>query len=288
MAIIQGGIIGDIRGKLGGNVFSRVRGRNTVRVYTVPVQPRTIAQLAARARFGGASQSYHAMSDLQKAAWGAYATTTFNAKNSYNQGQYSGSNAFMSLRNGVANSLANEIAANWEDESSGVLDGTKVPFEYVAVPPISQLAANAKTGVPGVPASLDLGDCTIDEDGLWTADITFGGITTGGLGQADLTDAGDNPIALVAYISEIINQSHNFVQNPEMICVGAIPALTGNTTGSLTTATGIKVQRTANMDVGHYKAFPAAGDIVQIKIYATTPDGMYACIGEKRIDVDPR
>jgi hypothetical protein len=108
------------------------------------------------------------------------------------------------------------------------------------------------------------------------------------LGVADLKDGNMNPMGFAVYCSEVINQSHNFVQNPEMQCLGVMPALEGNSLVDLTTSMSVKIKTTAAIDGSNYLSFPSADDQVQLKIYAISPDGMYACVGEIRIDVDPR
>ena len=52
MGKVTGGIFGPVRGKVGGVVFSRALGGDTVRAYSVPSNPRTAAQQANRGVFG--------------------------------------------------------------------------------------------------------------------------------------------------------------------------------------------------------------------------------------------
>lgn len=52
MGKVTGGIFGPVRGKVGGVVFSRALGGDTVRAYSVPSNPRTAQQQANRGVFG--------------------------------------------------------------------------------------------------------------------------------------------------------------------------------------------------------------------------------------------
>jgi hypothetical protein len=61
------------RGKSGPLVYNQWRSLNTVKMLKSPVQPRTAAQLAARALLAAASSSWAALTADQRAAWQQYA-----------------------------------------------------------------------------------------------------------------------------------------------------------------------------------------------------------------------
>lgn len=64
-----------LHGKVGDVVFAQTRNGLVIRARTVPRNPRTPAQTAARARFARASAAWAALSPAQLAAWRAYADT---------------------------------------------------------------------------------------------------------------------------------------------------------------------------------------------------------------------
>lgn len=155
MAIVIGSPIGNLSGKLGGMVFARTPGRSVVRGFTKPTQPNTSAQLTARAMFGSASQSYHSLSDVEKANWESYAKTIFNAKDQTQEGQWSGSNAFVSLRNLCNMAGARLLTANYTDDQDVALAGSAVAIIAKSNPPSNQLQANIATCFPGAPATMN-------------------------------------------------------------------------------------------------------------------------------------
>lgn len=66
-------IVADIRGTLGGNVFSSNKGGNYVRRYKKPTNTNTIPQQIMRALFMALSTSWRALADASRAAWIAIA-----------------------------------------------------------------------------------------------------------------------------------------------------------------------------------------------------------------------
>lgn len=64
-----GSIVVDARGKIGGHVASKNRSGNYFRTKTTPVNPRSVAQQAARALLTTFSQGFRGLSSAQRAAW---------------------------------------------------------------------------------------------------------------------------------------------------------------------------------------------------------------------------
>ncbi|KKN23248.1 hypothetical protein LCGC14_0906930 [marine sediment metagenome] len=76
MALIRtGGVVGQISGRLGGDVFSHNRYGSYVRQGTIPVTSTTSYALAAKARMASVSQGWQSLTAAQKLAWNVWATT---------------------------------------------------------------------------------------------------------------------------------------------------------------------------------------------------------------------
>ena len=76
MALIRpGGLVGQISGRLGGDVFSHNRYGQYVRAGTNPVTSTTSYALAAKAHMTSATQSWQGLTAAQKLAWNAWSTT---------------------------------------------------------------------------------------------------------------------------------------------------------------------------------------------------------------------
>jgi hypothetical protein len=98
MARILGFQYGEMRGKLGGNVFSRNKAGAYVRAKVTPVNPQTVRQQTARYNFGNMSILYQNLSAAAKDCWQVFASTHFNPLKGNNTGIYTGGNAFVALR----------------------------------------------------------------------------------------------------------------------------------------------------------------------------------------------
>ena len=70
-------LVADIRGKVGGNIFSRNRGGAYVRMFTAPVNPSSTKQAAIRGLFGTMMTEFRALSVAAQTAWrkAVYPTT---------------------------------------------------------------------------------------------------------------------------------------------------------------------------------------------------------------------
>ena len=75
MALIKlGGGIADIRGSIGGTVFSRNRYGAIARNRTIPVDPGTALQMTVRAYMGAVREAYfNILTDVQRSEWVTYA-----------------------------------------------------------------------------------------------------------------------------------------------------------------------------------------------------------------------
>ena len=76
MALIRpGGLVGQISGRLGGDVYSHNRYGQYVRTGTNPVTSTTSYALAAKARMTSVTQAWQSRTAAEKLAWNAWATT---------------------------------------------------------------------------------------------------------------------------------------------------------------------------------------------------------------------
>lgn len=171
MARILGFQYGEMRGKLGGNVFSRNKAGAYVRAKVTPVNPQTVRQQTARYRFGNMSILYQSLSNMAKDCWQTFASTHFNPLKGNNTGIYTGGNAFVALRQSAAQgndySNINEITS----------DGTATT--------LTQLNYNATTEPPSAPTSatiidsnavaqrIEVDTIVIREDGSYDFNIKF-------------------------------------------------------------------------------------------------------------------
>lgn len=99
MARIISAPLGEIRGKVGGNVFSRNKAGMTLRQHVKGVNRNTEAQARARANFSACSSEFGALPANVQSQWNGFSSDS----NAYmpirgtNQGQFTGAQAYQSL-----------------------------------------------------------------------------------------------------------------------------------------------------------------------------------------------
>lgn len=160
MARVIGNPFGELRGKLAGNVFSRTKAGPIVREYIKPTNRNSIGQVNARANFGTASMGYGMLSDAQKSAWNGFAAdlARFNPVKTVNNGQYSGFQAYQSLKMVVDSNL--QFYETPVTIDTHVVQCTKLNF--LGLPPEQPLVGNVKWETDGDIASLRLDYCRVN------------------------------------------------------------------------------------------------------------------------------
>lgn len=98
----------EARGKMGGLVYNTWRGIATVKAFKSPTQPKTEAQLAARARMSTYSQAWAGLTTVERDAWETYAEShlqtdwTGKSLRLTSQNWYVGCNCRIALVGGTA------------------------------------------------------------------------------------------------------------------------------------------------------------------------------------------
>ncbi len=286
--IIGGSMIGELSGKLGGNVFARNRAGAYIRQYVVPVDPRTNAQVAARSNFGLASSTYHALSDSTKALWSNFASNIFNPKTG-EMGVASGFNAYVGL-NTVVNTI--KSVPSTVTINSTPAPKTDILFQNASTPPEFALEANFGLTGGSIPAPfiLQSGAFGTVTRGLSTTTIpfTFTLKLNGGVGPSGdfvgTIDAKGNEFGFKVFMSNAVAQESLFIANPYLIDVGAVRPFTVTT--SVAGADTISISGESELNSGSYKSLPGDGSWVEMTIFQVSKNGMMLKVGSKRCVID--
>lgn len=282
--ILGGGAFGEMRGKLGSMVFARNKGGAYARQYAKPVDPRTVAQLTARSKFGGASSIYHSLSDMDKVAWNNFASSVFNAKTG-KVGVASGFNAFVSLATVVSNT---KLFSTFSYEAAAPLTGTNIPFYTNQFPPTFSLQSNIKITSMG-PGSVNFNLDSIDPlvQTIVGDTVTFAGTVNfhsfgeigGGTTSSVLQDAMGNTFGFKIFMSNSIQQNAMFVQNPYLIELGSSPAQSFSPSADF--RSDFKLNFEAELNSGDYQSLPIPGQFVQLTVFQVSSRGMLLKTGAK-------
>ena len=111
MALIKmGAWIVDVRGKIGGTVFTKGRSGAVARNKVTPVNPRTSRQSAVRAALGALSQAWRTLTQAQRDAWNA-AVSSFSKTNIFGDTvNPTGKNLYVGLNTNLEKVSASAIA----------------------------------------------------------------------------------------------------------------------------------------------------------------------------------
>lgn len=286
MALIIGGNpMGFFSGKEGGRVYSHNRAGQYTRQYVNPVNPATTAQGDARSTFAGAVAPWHALSAAQKAAWGSFASSTFSPKIGVNNGQFSGFNAYVSMRNLASNGNRLGFAA------TGLIDGaapgtafTFDAFSFSETPPTFALGANIKEQTTGNALSLGIGDVTINDDGSYEFEALIEPGAGGTYDVEDCVDANDIEFGLCLQMSNAKPQSGMFFENPFKYTIGFMKHPTIDS-ADRTGISSFGVASTSNLNPGDYQDFPIEDDVVRATLWQVSKGGQIALLGSKEVTI---
>lgn len=283
--IVGGSLIGEIRGKLGGQVFSANKAGQYIRSYRVPTNPRTVAQCRARARFGAAAGTYHSLTALLKANWQNFASSVFSPKIGINTGQFSGFNAYTSLRATTEN--GNDINQDVDvlvNGASPLIAATEENYSFEDIPPVFQLQPAIKEQVTGSALALSLISASVGADGSFKIELAVAGSPLGGSDIEDFVDPQDTKFGFLVQMSNSNPQAGMFFQNPYRYTLGYIkPQSLDSTERSAVETLGF--ESTTSIDPADYQSFPVTNDYVQVSVFNSGASGMLVCLGSLALKV---
>jgi hypothetical protein len=268
-----------ISGKVSGQVYARNKGGYYVRGYAKPTDPRTVAQLQARASFSSASGVWHGQTDVSKAQWNGYAISNFNPKEGTPGVLYSGQQAFISLRNTALTGVRLKRTATF---TAPAVTGTFASFVPTLVAPIMSFSSSILDSA-GKPLPQSLISASLAVSGAFTATIGFDRVTTA---TSPLwSDAiGQIKSGYIFYASNPLQQAQMFVTNPYLQVVSIVQPPTV-TTGWTAVQQFTLSTVAADLPIGQRKIWYTAGDVVQITCFAIGQNGQLARIGSTKVTV---
>ena len=292
MAIIKGSLIGELSGKLGGQVFSRNRSGAYIRQYVIPVNPNTVAQQNARSRFSSAAGGYHTLSDTQKAHWQEYANSIFSPLDEPNNGQFTGFNAWTSLNNVCLQANTINSTITLASDTGGITITEQEPYQVTAQPPhyAAQGVFQMENTNP-VYAGVEIVNSTLSANNF-AGNVTLQFNTNFTLNNNPLPSGnslaalfdGRNFFGLSIFISEGVQQQHNYtkkklinIANTKVIKELSGPGTTGLT--SLTLSWQSSIQRE------NYSALAFATEYVNLYVVETSSQGQRKGLASKKIQL---
>lgn len=212
MARVLGNPFGDLRGKLGGSVFSRNKSGAIVRVYTKNTDRRSDSQIDRRSRFGNVASLWASLSASIKSNWNQYAESSFAPKKGKKPGSYTGFAAFVSIESNKSNFGVNMSLFSMLNPTLTSVS-TSSAFEALGTVPTKSLTAGVYDVTTHDYIQFTGSSCCFrDAD---TAGIKVFLEKTSTANVHRFTNASnDNPFSFVLFASEVISYEGASARNP--------------------------------------------------------------------------
>ena len=140
MARVLANPFGDMRGKLGGTVFSRNKSGSIIRVYVKNTDRKSDSQIDRRSRFGNVASLWASLAGSLKSNWNQYAESSFAPKRGKKPGSYTGFSAFVSIEANKVNFGVNMSLFSMLNPTLTSVS-TSSSFEAVGTVPTKSLTA---------------------------------------------------------------------------------------------------------------------------------------------------
>lgn len=285
MARIVGFTYGELRGKIGGTVYSRNKAGAYARARVTPVNPQTVRQQNARYRFGNMSILFQSLSTMQKNCWETFAKTHFNPLKGNNTGIYSAGNAFLALRQSAGQGN-NYRAVPTVVSGAGAVTVITAPYSEVTEPPAEPTSATLKS-IQGNVWNIELDTVYLGEDGTYEVRLKFPGAGPAATDTYNiLTNAEDQQFGISVYISNPLKfegAKPNTALKLNYIDTGVVESLekTGATPLDITDPLVFKGQST--IIPGNVRDFPCIDDNVLATVFVRSRDGAQKLVGSQNV-----
>jgi len=276
MARILGFQYGEMRGKLGGNVFSRNKAGAYVRAKVTPVNPQTVRQQTARYRFGNMSIIYQTLTTSVKDCWQVFASTHFNPLKGNNTGIYTGGNAFVALRQSAGQgneyaTLPNAI------QGANAYTLTSVPYQEVLEPPVAAASATI-LDEDSVAREFNIIVNSVEDTGIVNYSITFPTGSTAPTKTYDkFRNAQNQDFGIGFYASnnlKFIGAKPNTALKINFGDSGVITNIDKTTgTGGAEIGTAFDIEQPSTVVKADTRDFPCANDIILVTPFIRTSEG---------------
>jgi hypothetical protein len=284
MARVLNAIFGDIRGKVGGVVFSanksgsvlrrRVRGRN----------PRTAAQVQARNIFGTGGSSWDSLSVVEQQSWNQFASSGFKPLKKRGQGPSTGNQAFRGIAATAGNAAFKKLTCVFKAKSDGdTIPHTDADVAFSNVAPQFSVSPTLKNGSDEW-KYLGITNGALEDDGSLSFDLNFYPTVVGGVVAEQFLDNNSKPFGLQFYISSAVKKESSACNDKLYYCVGnsGIPTFSGI---KITSENAVTVSCDISDITDTFIAFPGVGSSVYLTVASLGEDGTLAIIGENFLTI---
>lgn len=265
--IIGGGMVGALAGKLGSTVFARNKSGQYVRQYVKPTNANTGIQNGNRSRFSSAASGFASLTGTIRGNWNSFALSNFRPKNATNTGQFSGLNAYASLRTVILSAMPRAGLTGVDVNGTPVSPLPAInPFIPANVPPNLSINANVKGATEADTVPVASIDATVLNTFAGNIELKFDKVGADYPNFDGWVDANSKQIGLMVYMSNPVSFPGKAFSNPEKYLLWAIPNVALLNT-DLLLVESIKFTMNSQINSIIYKSLPAGGQYVRITAY---------------------
>jgi hypothetical protein len=288
MAKIIGFTYGELRGKIGGTVFSRNKAGAYARARVTPVNPQTVRQQTARYSFGNNSILFQALSGSVKDCWETFARTHFNPLKGNSTGIYSGGNAFVALRSSVNQGNNYRLLPT---VTSGVtaVTATAIAYSLVSDPP-AQPSSSTIIASDNVAYPINVENIEVLSNGNFKFSVVPQGVPAGSSATFDaLRNQESQLFGIGLYASNNLKfegAKPNTALKINFGDTGVINSLE-TTTGAapLPITNGLIVESSSVVNKDNTRDFPCEGDYILVTPFIRTIDGAQKLMSPQYVQV---
>lgn len=271
MGRLLGNPYGEIRGKVGGGVFSRNKGGANLRVYAKPTNTNSIAQRIQRNLFRAMSGIWDAVSQAQRQGWNEFAKTTFNPLLKTNTGNMSGVNAIKANYNAINGVNTRKITMAVLGDAVGAAEPTYADCVFSYDAPVYSVRPNILSDTDVI-LPLQIANAVVNPDGAFTCDINFLGVDVAGIVNNQLADENGIKYSLGFFLSDSVKADGSKPKSLMMSCLGHSGIMTF-AAGKLAGSKKVSVTVLSNPLIYNVKSFPMVGSWCYLTLVITGSNG---------------
>jgi hypothetical protein len=260
-------LLGDIRGKIAGNVFSANKSGAIIRFKKIPTNPKTPAQVQARNIVTSLSQMWKTIATNLQGGWGGYGADGFVPKSKPPTGKTSGFQAFMGVSAAALNFNLASINCNYYNGSSVMVGGTSVNIQMSTTAPANPLQSGIVWDGGVAVAPLQMTAIQINGAGKWTAQMQMVGIPDTSVSSTQLIDSLGRSFGIAIYISNKLPCLGAVPKRPFLNSLGCAKGMTGSAGITFAQKHTFSVQNTSAFNAAYYKNWINVGDFVRASCF---------------------
>lgn len=272
---------GDVRGTVGGLVFSQNKAGAYVSRKRILNNKRTSEQINCRSQFSESSSAWKSLSPEAQKKWNSFSSHNFEPLIKRKNDNPNGHNAYTSLRHVISSSNRKVVDLRIvKMPADQLMEGILQPFSFDNTPPRFSVKPNLKQ-LSGPPATFALQIMAILSTKRIYLEVNINS-PSGTNTAISFIDENDNLYTWRAYISEVLSGLKTLPANPLKLVVGTgIPV--NYAPINLTNADSLKFHFFVNFNPKLLKLMPASGQIVRVTIAIVSVTGTITMVFSENV-----